>query len=1067
MGRKNGLGRENGSGFCELKGWIDSLNGLLGSWSEEELNRFFCLFQAVIDGLAEPLLIVDHSYRVRFLNKAARNMADLADPAKAPMCYQINHKFDRPCEVNGLSCPLRMVIDTKRPVKVVHKHERNGRTRWDEIIASPLFGNEHQLLGIVETIRDVTEREQAQDELRMKTRELETIFKNVPLGLVYLDSDLRILRVNPFLEKKMGIKDNEVRFKYCYDVLGKYARDPRKKGRERICEECSAVRSLQDGRIYVTEREAEKDYIVRITSVPIKDEDGETTGVLEIGEDLTDQKRAELELRRSEEMYRSLMNDVLDTSTVGIFVLDSSFRVVWLNTAMERFFGLQRSNVIGKDKTYLIEKYIKHIFEDPDGFATKVLATYEDNTYVENFECHVLPGPDREERWLEHWSQPITSGLYAGGRIEHYYDITGRKLAEGALEGQLQFLQDLLNTIPIPVFYKDISGVYLGCNKAFEEFISLPREQIVGKTINEIAPAKLAEIYHQKDLEILGSRQFQSYENLMELPDGTTCHTVINKAPFFKPDGTLGGIIGTILDVTKQKNAEKVARLAYAELNQIFETSGDGMCVIDTEANILRVNRRFGELFCVDPESLIGRKCYEVFDDADQLCNTPKCPLDRILKGEERVELDIEKRLENGRTIPCIVTATPLRDSEGNVAGVVEHFKDMSDRKVLEEQLRRAQRLEAVGKLAGGVAHDFNNLLTAIMGHTDLALMTLDKNDALYVNLKNVQKACERARDLVQQLLMFSRKQPLRFSRLNINKIIEDLLKMINRLIGEDVTVRLALEPTLFSIEADAGNIEQVIMNLVINARDAMPDGGEIIIKTENVILKKPGQDFPRSPAGRFVRLAISDTGIGMDEETLKRIFDPFFTTKGPGKGTGLGLAVVYGIIEQHHGWINVSSEHGKGSTFEVYLPALQLQDTLPDEKGDQGSVPFGIRGQGRRILVVEDEEVVCQLVSSVLREYGFEVFEARSAMEALEIFEQEEGRFDLVFSDLVLPDKSGVQLVEELMCRRPRLKALLGSGYTDEKIQLERLRGKGVPFIQKPYHLSELMKTIDETLRS
>lgn len=395
---------------------------------------------------------------------------------------------------------------------------------------------------------------------------------------------------------------------------------------------------------------------------------------------------------------------------------------------------------------------------------------------------------------------------------------------------------------------------------------------------------------------------------------------------------------------------------------------------------------------------------------------------------------------------------------------------DLTERKNAEEerekmqtQLFQAQKMEAIGVLVGGVAHDFNNLLMAIQGNTELLLGKFDEADPSSSNLKDIRLASKHGADLIRQLLLFSRKHPMHFKPLNINKTVENLLKMMKRLIGEDIAIETHLEPELWIVEADVVNVEQMLVNLVINARDAMPEGGILTIKTENVTLKEDGKVIPEAKHGRFICLSVQDTGVGMDEGTVERVFEPFFTTKKNGKGTGLGLSVAYGIVKKHKGWINIETRPGEGSTFKIYLPVSSKK--LEDESEERTSLTE-LQGSGERILVVEDQEGVREFLSRALSENGYLATEARNAKEARDIFEEEKGNFDLIFCDVVLPDKSGLQLVSQLLSSKPGIPVLLSSGYVDEKSQRSLIHKRGFRFLQKPYSLVNLFQTIKETLQ-
>jgi len=439
----------------------------------------------------------------------------------------------------------------------------------------------------------------------------------------------------------------------------------------------------------------------------------------------------------------------------------------------------------------------------------------------------------------------------------------------------------------------------------------------------------------------------------------------------------------------------------------------------------------------------------------------------RQLGREIAIRKEAEKALRNAHDeLEIRVEERTKELAESNVLlkkEIKERKQAEEEKEKLQAQLLQAQKMEAIGILAGGIAHDFNNILTAIQGYTDLAMMKMDEADPLYRDLKQIDLSATRAANLTRQLLLFSRRQPMEFTPINLNTTVANLLKMLNRLIGEDITIKTELEPELWTVQADAGNIEQAIMNLTVNARDAMPEGGTLTIKTQNIYIDKDYcKTYTYARPGRFVCLTIEDTGIGMDKETIPHIFEPFFSTKGTGKGTGMGLSVVHGIVKQHEGWVNVYSEPGQGSTLKIYLPAVSLK---PEEEPEDAISQKDLQGSGENILLVEDEEGVREFATSALHENGYVIYEAASAEEALDIFEKEKGNFDLVFSDVVLPGKGGLELIDQLLSQKPDLRVLLSSGYTDQKSQWPVIRKRGFRFLQKPYALTDLLRGINEAI--
>ncbi len=512
-------------------------------------------------------------------------------------------------------------------------------------------------------------------------------------------------------------------------------------------------------------------------------------------------------------------------------------------------------------------------------------------------------------------------------------------------------------------------------------------------------------------------------------------------------------------EVVKHRRTEEALRESEQKLAGIIDSITDCMFMMDEQHTIVWTNDVARGLFGSD---LVGKKCYSAYQGRDTLCEP--CIVKKCFNDGRTHEFETEAIPSDGHKRAFWSTASVAAWYEnGRPKTVVKILRDVTERKKLEAQFFQAQKMEAVGRLAGGIAHDFNNLLQTINGYSILVLRSLGDGDPLREDIEEILSAGREAAALTDHLLEFSREQKSQIRPVDLNAVIVGKEKMLRRLIGEDIKIVTKLADRLSLVKGDPGQIRQVIMNLVVNAHDAMPEGGTLTITTENVTLDHTHCKLvPGARPGTFVCLSISDTGIGIEEAKLDRIFEPFYTTKGPGEGTGLGLSTVYCIIRQHKGFTYVSSSPGKGATFSIYLPVSSIE--REDETRDSISLR-DVQGNGERILLVEDERRVRNFVTRALRENGYIPFPASSGTEALTIFEKEDGRFHLVLSDVVLPDTNGPKLVDQLLALKPDLRIILASGYTGRKAQRSLIQERGYVFLQKPYELADLLKAMREVL--
>ncbi|NDY42918.1 response regulator [Dissulfurirhabdus thermomarina] len=464
----------------------------------------------------------------------------------------------------------------------------------------------------------------------------------------------------------------------------------------------------------------------------------------------------------------------------------------------------------------------------------------------------------------------------------------------------------------------------------------------------------------------------------------------------------------------------------------------------------------------------VGEICYRAFQGRETAC--PGCPVDATF-ADGGVHI-VERVVHRDGAPPAYleVTASPIRNGAGRVVAVIEVSRDITRRKAAEaaeralrEQLLQAQKMESVGKLAGGVAHDFNNLLSSILGYAELALMGLPAGHPVVEKVRHIQEAGEKAASLTRQLLAFSRRQLLEIRPVDLNHLVEDLARMLQRMIGEDVILRLDLDPSIPRVSADPAQLEVVLMNLAVNARDAMPEGGRLEIATAAADLDPASAPCAAGMApGPAVVLTVSDTGIGMSSDVMAHIFEPFFTTKGPQKGTGLGLATVYGIVRQHDGHIEVESAPATGTRFRIHLPAAREAE---EEEETDGEIAGPLRGGTERILLVDDDEGIRDLVAEILGGLGYRVRAAASGEEALALMEGEDGPFDLLLTDVVMPGMNGRDLAEEARLRWPGLKVVFMSGYADTYLVLHDIRAAGGAFVPKPIARKDLAATVRSVL--
>jgi two-component system, cell cycle sensor histidine kinase and response regulator CckA len=890
--------------------------------------------------------------------------------------------------------------------------------------------------GTIQVIaRDITERKEAQRALQESECRHRTLIETATEGIWLGDPDCNTVLVNDRLAEMLGCTVAELQGARATDLIfpddlplfNEKKSNPGSTGLD-----LRVVR--KDGSLLW----------VQVSSRPVWREDGESGGQLAMLTDVTERRRAEERLKATTERLETIFR----SAPMGICLFDHEGYFVETNPAFQAMMGYSSSELKSL-------KLADHTHPEDIGRCSELfteLTSGQRDRY------------DLEKRYLRKNGTPIwvhlivstlntaSSGFAAIGWVE---DITGRKRAFDEWQRSEARLRSLVESNVIGIFIADHDGGVSFPNDAFLRIVGYTREELPDLDWRKLTPSEFKDTDDTWVRELIAKGAAKPYEKQYIRKDGSRVAVLVGGEQHEE-----NKVIAFVLELTELKEAQReVARLA-----RIVESTDVAIISVSLDGRILSWNQGAERLYGYraseavgQPESIIipnGRdKEYENLRDA--------LLSDRSMIGRyQTIRLTKSKEPKS-----VSIAISTLRDEAGNVVGWSKIAHDLTHAKraeQLEEQFRQAQKLEAVGRLAGGVAHDFNNLLMVISSYTEMMEARLEPDHRLRNNTREVLKATEKAAALTQQLLAFSRKQVLLPQIIDLNVIVEETTKMSKRLIGEDIEVSFLPSKDLWAIQADPGQITQILLNLYVNARDAMPTGGKLTITTRNVVVDSvsASHQHPSFLAGSYAVLTVSDNGAGMTEEIKERIFEPFFTTKAS-KGTGLGLSTVYGIVKQSGGYIWVQSAPGEGSRFELFFPQVAQPVT--------GSAsPFAIgscaEGQGETILVVEDENSLRVSVCEYLEEHGYSVLQAQNGEQALDISGGHSGPIHVLLTDVIMPKISGVELSKRLRDRDEMITMYM-SGYTDDAIANQGVLQAGVSLIHKPFPLSELARKLREVL--
>jgi len=785
-------------------------------------------------------------------------------------------------------------------------------------------------------------------------------------------------------------------------------------------------------------------------AVPLRDGLEGHSLVLGVTRDITERKQAEKKLAER----TAYLNALIENSPLAIVVHDLEGRVQMCNPAFEKLFQYPRAEAVGAfvDELIATELLRSQAAEftrqccQGQSFHATTRRRRKDGTLVD-VELHGVP--------------LLVQGKLVGA-YGLYQDVSERRQTEDALRASEEQFRSLFDDGPVAYHEIDRKGIVRRVNQAECKLLGFEPGEILGRPVWELVAPEEREISREAvRRKIAGQQLLVPFTRRYVRRDGTCLTLEIHETPLRDSSGNTIGIRSALLDITDRMRAEEALRFSEEKFANAFRFSPDSITISTlAEGRLVDVNDSFVRLSGYQREEVLGRPIHELNLWAD--LSDREILVEQLRQNKRVANMEFAYRPKSGEPREALLSAEIVK--VGGEDFMVAVVRDITERKQLEMQLRQSQKMEALGLLAGGIAHDFNNAAGAILGWAEMGLKEAPPDHPVHKRLERIRDQARHTAELTRQLLAFASRQILEPRQTNLNSTVASVVGLLENIIGEDIEVRTALAPDLWEVWADPSQFEQVLMNLCLNARDAMPQGGCLRIETQNVDFDG---DAARHPVhvrpGRHVLLSVSDTGVGMDGAVVKRMFEPFYTTKGSGIGSGLGLAVVYGIVKQHDGFIYVSSEPGRGTAFRVYLPAGE-QPSAPEPQARKPEQE-PVRGGRETILVAEDHEGAREVAQETLETLGYQVLLARDGEEALRLFHEHRERIEMVLLDVALPKISGPDLYTRIQAVRPDLPVVFITGYSTEAKMLSSLVENGASVLQKPYSPDELGQKVRRTL--
>ncbi len=907
----------------------------------------------------------------------------------------------------------------------------------------------------------------AETETKQLALRMTMLLESLGEGVFGLDREGRCIFINPAALAMLGYDRSEVIEKDAYQLFHRNTREHANSSESPLHHHARVEGIRTSGEDWFFRKDGTK-LPVQLFDTPIL-QGTEIMGAVVAFQDISERRRAEDAIRRQIEFTEMMISN----SSAAIFVLAEGHKVLYWNKACEKLTGVSAPEVVGTDRhwqPFYAEKRpcLADLVLDgqPDG-GTALYAIIGPSPLLQGG-LHAeswYPNLGGRDRCLTIDSAPIRNSdgkIFAA--IETIQDITEHKRAEEAQRESESRYRMLIENSPDAVFLQS-EGIFIYLNPAgVKLFGASSSKELLGKqVIDRIHPDFQAMVRERMRMLMEENKPAPVAQETYLRLDGSPVSVEVLAIPFSYFERPAAQVI--VRDVTERKQMISELQNVKQRLELAIDSGQLGIWDWDIENDSVVWNDRMLELYGMERDQLSGTgrdwQRHVHPDDRKRVM----AAMAAALKGEGDYEVDFRTLHPDGRTIEIKTDGIVIRNAEGRAVRMIGMNRDVTERKQLEEQLRQAQKMEAIGTLAGGVAHDFNNILTAIVGYAHLMQTSMKPRDPMISDIQHILHCASRATQLTRSLLAFSRKQPMTVQLIELNETVLRFEQFLQRLIGEDVDLRIETGRQPLTVMADKSQLEQILMNLATNARDAMPQGGVLTIQTAREEIAEEfvwSRGFGRP--GTYARLTVTDNGVGMDDTVRRRVFDPFFTTKEVGKGTGLGLAIVYGIVKQHQGYIDVSSSLCSGSSFHIYLPLVPAGLNHPENVSEsERKLPRG----SETILVVEDNEEVRGIMQQLLEHFGYAVITATDGDDALDVYQAHRTRVEMVITDVVMPKKNGRELYEELRIRNPAIKMLFMSGYTADVVTLKELTDAGLPFIAKPVDPTTLLLKVREILES